>query len=156
MYGQLSSACADPVGGPGSTPPPEKLQNIGFLSKSGPDPLKNYQATDPAFNVGSSSARQRNAILMVFCWWADDGPLIVVLRSSHHSSIKRKTNVVKIRPPLAKISRSAHVVEITILNIEMSFYLCLSFVCVSSKSLVRLHTCSDYSELFLFDNTNFS
>ena len=47
----------------GGTPhPPEKSQNIGFLSNSGPDPLKNYKATEPAFNVGPSSARQGNAI----------------------------------------------------------------------------------------------
>ena len=37
-------------------------KNIGFLSNSGPDSLKNQKATKPAFNVGSSSARQRNAI----------------------------------------------------------------------------------------------
>ena len=37
-------------------------KNIGFLSNSGPDLLKNHKATEPAFNVGSSSARQRNAI----------------------------------------------------------------------------------------------
>ena len=30
---------------------PEKSQNKGFLSNSGPDLLKNYQATKPAFNV---------------------------------------------------------------------------------------------------------
>ena len=37
-------------------------KNIGFLSNSCPDPLKNYKATKPAFNVGPPSARQRNAI----------------------------------------------------------------------------------------------
>ena len=37
-------------------------KNIGFLSNTGPDPLKNHKATKPAFNVGLSSARQRNAI----------------------------------------------------------------------------------------------
>ena len=45
------------------TPPPLKNhKNIGFLSNTGPDPLKNHKTTKPAFNVGSSSARQRNAI----------------------------------------------------------------------------------------------
>ena len=34
------------------------LKNIGFLSNTGPRPL----ATKPAFNVGPTSARQRNAI----------------------------------------------------------------------------------------------
>ena len=44
--------------------PPEKSQtlNIGFLSNTGPGPLKIHKATKPAFNVGPSSARQRNAI----------------------------------------------------------------------------------------------
>ena len=36
-------------------------KNIGFLSNTSPDPLKNDKAIKPAFNVGPSSARQRNA-----------------------------------------------------------------------------------------------
>ena len=45
-------SCADPVGGQGvRTPSPENHKNIGFLSNTGPDPLKNYKATKPAFNV---------------------------------------------------------------------------------------------------------
>ena len=44
-------------------------KNIGFLSNTGPDPLKNYKATKPAFNFGPLSA---------FRWRANDGPLIVV------------------------------------------------------------------------------
>ena len=55
-------ACADPEegGGRGSRPP-EKSQNIGYLSNTGPDPLKNHKATKPSVNVGPSSIRQRNA-----------------------------------------------------------------------------------------------
>ena len=45
-------------------------------------PPENYEATEPAFNVRPSSARQRNAILMAFRWRADDGSLIVVFESS--------------------------------------------------------------------------
>ena len=37
----INLACADPE---------------GFLSNTGPDPLKNHKATKPAFNVGPSSA----------------------------------------------------------------------------------------------------
>ena len=48
-------------------------KNIGFLSNTGPDPLKNHKATKPAFNVGPSSTRQRNATEMAFRWRADDG-----------------------------------------------------------------------------------
>ena len=42
--------------------PLKNHKNIGFLSNSGPDPLKNYKAAKLAFNVGPSSACQRNAI----------------------------------------------------------------------------------------------
>ena len=58
------SAWADPEGGTGG-PDPHPIKNhknIGFLCNTRPDPLKNYKATKPAFNVGPSSARQRNAI----------------------------------------------------------------------------------------------
>ena len=33
-------------------------KNIGFLSNTGPDPLKNHQAINPALKIGPSSARQ--------------------------------------------------------------------------------------------------
>ena len=53
------NAYADPEGGMGSGPPLKKTQKkLGFLSKTGQDPLKNHKATKPAFNVGPSSARQ--------------------------------------------------------------------------------------------------
>ena len=42
----------------GSNHPPLKNHpNMGFLSNTGPDPLKIHIATKPAFNVGPSSAR---------------------------------------------------------------------------------------------------
>ena len=60
---QLKSAWADPEGGGQRVQTPLKnRKNIGFLCNTGPDPLKNKKATKPAFNVGSSSAPQRNAI----------------------------------------------------------------------------------------------
>ena len=49
-------------GGLGVQTPPEKSQNIGFRSNTGPDSLKNHKAFKPAFNDGPSSACQRNAI----------------------------------------------------------------------------------------------
>ena len=55
--------------------PLEKTKNIGLSRNTGLDRLKNYKATKPAFNVGPSSARQRNAIKMAFRWWADNGQL---------------------------------------------------------------------------------
>ena len=51
--------------GTGGLDPPPPLRNkksIGSLSNTGQDPLKNHKATEPAFNVGPSSARQRKAI----------------------------------------------------------------------------------------------
>ena len=61
---QKGVSCADPEwgGGGGVWTPLKNHKNIGFLRNSGPDPLKIYEATEPAFNVGPSSARQRNAI----------------------------------------------------------------------------------------------
>ena len=60
-----SKAMRGPRGGTGG-PDPLPLKNhknIGFLSNTGPDPLNNYKASKPAFNVEPSSLRQRNAIL---------------------------------------------------------------------------------------------
>ena len=46
-------------------------------------------------------------------WWADDGPLLVVFGSSlspHQlkQEKRRRNNVVRIGPPLTKLSESAH------------------------------------------------
>ena len=55
--------CADPERGTGGPPPILKNhKNIEFLSNTGPHPLKNHIATNPAFNAGPSSTLQRNAI----------------------------------------------------------------------------------------------
>ena len=49
-------------GGRGSGPHLKNYKNIGFVSITGPDPLKIHKATKPAFNAGPSSTRKRNAI----------------------------------------------------------------------------------------------
>ena len=49
-------------GGTGGPDPPKKSQKIGLHSKTGADHLNNHKATKPVFNVGPSSARQRNPI----------------------------------------------------------------------------------------------
>ena len=49
-------------GGDRGSGPPENHKNIGFLCNTGPGPLKNHKATKPAFNVGLSLARWRNAM----------------------------------------------------------------------------------------------
>ena len=69
-------------GGAGGRDPSWKItKNIGLLNNICSDTLKNHKATKPAFNVGPSSARQRNATSMAFPWLANDGPLIVVFES---------------------------------------------------------------------------
>ena len=46
----------------GSGPPPEKPQSYRVSKQYLPESPKNRKVTKPAFNVGPSSARQRNAI----------------------------------------------------------------------------------------------
>ena len=85
--------CMDPEGGQGVWTPAKNHQKRGFRSNSGPDPLTNHKATEPAFNVGPSSARQP----------------IVAFRSPFPSSIKKlkQKKPVKVGAPLTKISVSA-------------------------------------------------
>ena len=64
------------MGAGGTDHPPEK-SHIGFLSSTGPDPLKNHKTIKPAFNLGQTSTRQRNVIkwrfaggqMMARSWW---------------------------------------------------------------------------------------
>ena len=80
---------------------------IGFLSNTGPYTLKNHKAT----KLGSSSARQRNAIWMAFRWRAIDGPLLVVFGSPHQLKLKKKKKKAekkKLKKKLKKLSGSAH------------------------------------------------
>ena len=48
----------------GSGPPQKNHKAIGFLSNTGPDPLKIHKAPKPAFNVWSSSAGLENVSLV--------------------------------------------------------------------------------------------
>ena len=88
------------AGGPDPPPLSKNHKHLGFLSNIGPDPLKNHKATKPAFN-GMPAKRH----LMVFRWRADNGPLIVAFGSPHQLN----KNIVKVRPPLTKLSGSVHV-----------------------------------------------
>ena len=45
------------------------LQNIGFLSNTGPESLKNYKGAKPAFNVSPSLARR--PMVGRFQWYVD-------------------------------------------------------------------------------------
>ena len=86
------------------TPPPppqhththlKNHKNIEFLSNTGPDPLKFSKTTKPAFNVGSSSACQRNAILRRFA----GGPMMArfLWYLDPLSLKKEEKNVVRVR-----------------------------------------------------------
>ena len=66
-YGRATLHCIVQInggsrGGQRVRTPPEKSPNIGFLSNTVLDPLINHKAAKPVFNVGPSSARQRNII----------------------------------------------------------------------------------------------
>ena len=80
VLSEVSNPCADPEGGTGCPDPPLKNhQNIGFLSSSGPDPLTNHilaTCTEPAFNVGSSSAHSETT----FKWRFAGGPMMAHLK----------------------------------------------------------------------------
>ena len=71
-------------GGTGGPDPPEKSQNIGFLSETGPDPLKITKLPNQHSMLG------HHRCWMVFRWRADDGPFIVTFGSSIPSSTKKK------------------------------------------------------------------
>ena len=77
-------------------------KNIGIPSNTGP-------ATKPAFNVGPSSARQRNAI-STFQWRFAGGPMLARFWSYLDPlSPHQLKNVVNVGPTLTKLSGSAHV-----------------------------------------------
>ena len=62
-------------GGRGSELPPEKSQNIGFLSNTGPDPIKFTKSPNQhqCWAIIGTPAKR---------WHADDGPILVVFGSA--------------------------------------------------------------------------
>ena len=74
----FTRTCTDPEGGPGGLDPPPPLKsnkNIGFLTNTGPDPLKNYKATKPDSMLG----RHRHANETSFKWCFTGGPMMARL-----------------------------------------------------------------------------
>ena len=89
---------ADPEGGGRGSghPSSEKSQkNIGFLSNTGTDPLKNHKAIIQCWAIFGPPAK-RNL----------NGPFIVIFGSSIPSSTKK--NAIEFGPHLTKLSGSAH------------------------------------------------
>ena len=83
-------------GGTSGLDPLKNHKNKGFLCNSCPDPLNNHKATKPAFNVGPSSAHQRNATA--------SGPMMAHLKRRLYplSPYQLKEKVIKFEPPLKK------------------------------------------------------
>ena len=67
----------------------ENHNNICFLNKTVPDPLKNHRATKPKFNIGPSPVQLETLLKLRFAG-ADDGPLKGVFRSSLLPSSTKK------------------------------------------------------------------
>ena len=82
--------CADLEGGQDTPPPMKNHKNKGFLSNTGPDHLKNHNATKPAFIVGGT-------MMARFEWYFD--PIY---------PYQSKKNVGRVGPHLTKLSGSAH------------------------------------------------
>ena len=76
-YLPVYRTCGPRGGGRGSVSP-EKSQNMGFLSNNSTNPLKITKLLSQYSMLG----HHRNASETPFRWRADDGPLIVVFRSS--------------------------------------------------------------------------
>ena len=84
------------IGGPDPPPPLKITKNIGSLT--GPDPLKNHKATEPAFNVRPLSARQRNINAMAFRWW----PMMAHVKRYLHQLKQNKKKRYQIWTPSDK------------------------------------------------------
>ena len=82
--------------------PPWKITNIGFLRNTGPDPLKITKLQIKHSMLG----HHRPASETPFKWCFASGPLMAHPSSSRQAKKLRKT--VKGRPPLTKLSGSAH------------------------------------------------
>ena len=77
-------------GGRGSGPPLKNHENIGFLSNTGPDPLKksqSYQASDECWAIiGPPVKRFLNGVPLA----ADDVPFITVFGSYNPNQLRKK------------------------------------------------------------------
>ena len=84
-------------GSKGVRTPLKNHKNIGFLSNTGPDPLKSqsYQASIQCWIIIGTSAERH---LMAFRWRANGDPLMVLFGSSLPSSTNKKKSVVKVGP----------------------------------------------------------
>ena len=120
------------MGGRGSRPPPPlKNRNaIGFLSNTGPDPLKITKLPSQHSMSGHHWHTSETSFK-----WRDNGPPLVVLDpfSPHHYKTHTK-NVARVGPPLTKLSGSAHLELAASLQLYCG---CLRFVCLGLICCLR-------------------
>ena len=87
--------------------PPENHKNIGFVRKTGPDPMKksqSYQASIQCWAIiGTPAKRHLKGVSLAGRCWPADGLLKVVFGSCLPSSTRKKS-VVNVGPPLKKLS----------------------------------------------------
>ena len=91
------------MGGTGGPDPLENYKNIGFLSNTGPDPLKITKLPIQRSMLDNHRPASETPFKLAFRWPANSGIWILSLL------IKLKKNVVKVGPPLTKLSGSVHV-----------------------------------------------
>ena len=90
--------------------PLKNHKNIGFLSKTGPDSLKITKLPSQHSMLG----QHRRVSETPFKWRFGGGPMMGRLwwhldpSSPHQLKKQQQKNVVKVWPPLAKLSGSAH------------------------------------------------
>ena len=103
----FTATCADPEGGYRGSGPPGNYKNIGFLCNTGLDPLKITKLPSQHSMLGHYRHASEMPFKMAFRWWAFDCPLTHLDPSSPHQTKN------KVRPPLTKLSGSAHVLTDT-------------------------------------------
>ena len=103
----MSSGSRIQRGGTGSPGPLKNHESIGCLSNTDPDSLKITRLPSQHSMLG----HHRHASKTPFKW-ADNGPIIVIFGSF-------LSQVIKVWPPLTKLSGSAHG---SIANISISFF----------------------------------
>ena len=82
---------------------------IGFLSNTGPDPMKNHKATKPNSILGHLRPTRE----MPFTWHFPGGPMMARFEwyldpLSSHQLKKQQQKNFRAGPPLTKLSGSAH------------------------------------------------
>ena len=114
-----NKSCADPEGGGGAggPDPPEKSQNIGFLSNSGLDPLKITKLPSQHSMLGHHRHASETPCKWRFTWRFPGGPMMARFEwyldppSPHQLKKNNKQNKTSKLNPHTKLSGSTHANE---------------------------------------------